>query len=65
MNRILAATIRIGDGPVLAIGRRGANFGSMSASHTPELRVTYVTAALGSRLPLPRELCCLGHGACR
>ncbi|EOM77236.1 hypothetical protein Rrhod_1484 [Rhodococcus rhodnii LMG 5362] len=30
----------------------------MSAAKPTELRVTYVTSALGSRLPLARELCC-------
>ncbi|EGD24993.1 hypothetical protein HMPREF0724_11528 [Prescottella equi ATCC 33707] len=30
----------------------------MSSGATSAPRVTYVTAALGSRLPHPRELCC-------
>lgn len=30
----------------------------MSATHPLAARVTYVTVALGVRLPLQRELCC-------
>lgn len=36
----------------------GVNFDPMSTSRPTALRVTYVTAALGLRLPLTRELCC-------
>ncbi|MET8878625.1 hypothetical protein [Nocardia sp. NPDC004604] len=36
----------------------GVNFDPMSSSRPTALRVTYVTAALGLRLPLTRELCC-------
>jgi hypothetical protein len=38
-------------------------FVGMSAGRQSAPRVTYVTAALGSRLPLARELCCRSHGA--
>lgn len=34
------------------------SFDPMSSSRPTALRVTYVTAALGLRLPLTRELCC-------
>lgn len=33
----------------------------MSTGLPAAARVTYVTAALGSRLPFPRELCCMRH----
>ena len=41
----------------------GVMFDDMSAGRRTAPRVTYVTAALGSRLPLARELCCRSHGA--
>jgi len=36
----------------------------MSTDQPAALRVTYVTAALGSRLPLARELCCRRRSFC-
>lgn len=35
----------------------GVNLNDMSAGRWNLMRVTYVTAALGLRLPLTRELC--------
>ncbi len=36
----------------------GVSFDPMSASRPTAPQVTFVTAALGLRLPLTRELCC-------
>ncbi|MDV2474547.1 hypothetical protein F8M49_02345 [Rhodococcus zopfii] len=58
-----AATIPYRFGLNWTVTRAGVMFDGMSAGRHSAPRVTYVTAALGSRLPLARELCCRSHGA--